>query len=81
MRFIKNNDDAFGSVYLSSYLPLKYPTHFQSLRSDYYSKRKQIMIYETDPQFCAYVFVEDTLKCIIGKFHRKMKSMIILAGI
>ena len=47
----KNNDVAFVSVYLSSYLPLKYPTHFQSLRSDYYAKRKQIMTYERDPQF------------------------------
>ena len=36
----KNNDVAFGPVNLSSYLPLKYPTHFQSLRSDYYAKRK-----------------------------------------
>ena len=39
------------------------------------------MIYETDPQFFAYVFVEDTFKRIIGKFHRKLKSIIILAGI
>ena len=44
-------------------------------------KGKQIMIYETDPQFFAYVFVEDTFKCIIGKFHHKLKSLIILAGI
>ena len=45
-------------------------------------KGKQIMIYETDPQFFfAYVFVEDTFKCMIGKFHHKMKSIIILAGI
>ena len=36
----KNNDVAFGSVYLSSYMSLKYPTHFQSLRSDYHAKRK-----------------------------------------
>ena len=36
----KNNDVTFGSVYLSNYLPVKYPTHFQSLRSDYYAKRK-----------------------------------------
>ena len=33
----KNNDVAFGPVYLSSYLSLKYPTHFQSLKSDYYA--------------------------------------------
>ena len=39
------------------------------------------MIYETDPHFFAYVFVKDTFKCIIGKFHHKMKSIIILAGI
>ena len=37
------------------------------------------MIYETDPQFFAYVFVEDTFKCMMGKFHHKMKSIIILA--
>ena len=37
------------------------------------------MIYETGPQFFAYVFVEDTFKCIIGKFHHK--SITILAGI
>ena len=43
-------------------------------------KGKQIMIYETDPQFCANVFVEDTFKCIIRKFNHKMKSIIILAG-
>ena len=36
----KNNDVAFGSVYLSSYMSLKYPTHFQILRSDYHAKRK-----------------------------------------
>ena len=39
------------------------------------------MIYETDPLFLAYVFVEDTFKCMIGKFHHKMNSIIILAGI
>ena len=39
------------------------------------------MIYEMDPQFFAYVFVEDTFKFIIGKFHHKLKSIIILAGI
>ena len=39
------------------------------------------MIYETDPQFFAYIFVEDTFKCMIGKFHHKLKSIIILAGI
>ena len=39
------------------------------------------MIYETDPQFLANVFVEDTFKCIMGKFHHKLKSIIILAGI
>ena len=39
------------------------------------------MIYETGPQFFAYVFVEDTFKCIIDKFHHKMKSTTILAGI
>ena len=44
-------------------------------------KGKQIMIYETGPQLFAYVFVEDTFKCIIGKFHHKMKSITILAGI
>ena len=44
-------------------------------------KEKQIMIYEMGPQFFAYVFVEDTFKCMIGKFHHKMKSIIILAGI
>ena len=37
------------------------------------------MIYETDPQFFAYVFVEDTFKCMMIKFHHKMKSIIILA--
>ena len=31
--------------------------------------------------FFAYVFVEDTFKCIIGKFHHKLKSVIILTGI
>ena len=36
----ENQDVAFGPVYLSSYLPLKYPTHFLSLRSDNYAKRK-----------------------------------------
>ena len=44
-------------------------------------KGKQIMISETGQQFFAYVFVEDTFKCMIGKFHHKMKSIIILAGI
>ena len=39
------------------------------------------MIYETDPHFFAYVIFEDTSKCMIGKFHHKMKSIIILAGI
>ena len=39
------------------------------------------MFYETDPQFFAYVFVEDTFKCMIGKFRHKMKSIIILADI
>ena len=39
------------------------------------------MINEKDPQLCAYVFVEDTFKCMIGQFHHKMKSIIILAGI
>ena len=39
------------------------------------------MIYEMDPQFFAYVSVEDTFKCIIGKFQHKLKSIIILAGI
>ena len=34
-------------------------------------KGKQIMIYEMDPQFIAYVFVEYTFKCMIGKFHHK----------
>ena len=37
---MKTNDVAFGFVYLSSYLPLRYPTHFFSLRSDYYTKSK-----------------------------------------
>ena len=32
-------------------------------------KGKQIMIYETDLHFFAYVLVEDTFKCMIGKFH------------
>ena len=42
------------------------------------------MIYETGPQFFAYVIVEDTFKCMIGKVHHKMnkmKSTTILAGI
>ena len=39
------------------------------------------MIYETDPQSFAYVLVEDSFKCIIGKFHHKLKSIIILVGI
>ena len=39
------------------------------------------MFYETDPHFFANVFVEDTFKCMIGKFHDKMKSITILAGI
>ena len=39
------------------------------------------MIYETDSQIFAYVFVEDTFKCVIGKFHQKLKSIIILTGI
>ena len=39
LRFMKTNDVAFGPVYLSSYLPLKYPTHYLSLRSDNYAKR------------------------------------------
>ena len=39
------------------------------------------MIYETDPQSFAYVFVEDTFKSIIGKFHHKRKAIIVLAGI
>ena len=44
-------------------------------------KGKQIKIYETDPQVFAYNFVEVTFKCMIGKFHHKMESIIILAGI
>ena len=39
------------------------------------------MIYETGPQFVAYVFVEDTFKCMIGIIYHKMKSIILLAGI
>ena len=39
------------------------------------------MICETDPHFFAYDFVEDTFKCMIGKFHHKLKSLITLAGI
>ena len=39
------------------------------------------MIYETDPQSFAYVFVEYTFECMIGKFHHKIKSIILLAGI
>ena len=39
------------------------------------------MISEMGKQFFAYVFVEDTFKCMIGTFHHKMKSIIILAGI
>ena len=39
------------------------------------------MIYETKSQIFAYVFIEDTFKCVIGKFHHKLKSIIILAGI
>ena len=39
------------------------------------------MIYGTGPLFFAYVFVEDAFKCMIGKFHHKMKSLIIFAGI
>ena len=31
----KNNDARFDSVYLSSYLPLNYPTHFLHKRSGY----------------------------------------------
>ena len=38
------------------------------------------MIYEMDPQFFANVFVKYTFKCMIGKFHHKMKSIIKLAG-
>ena len=48
---MKTNDVAFGAVYISSYLPLKYPTHFLSLRSDNYAKRKIIEINETDLNF------------------------------
>ena len=44
-------------------------------------KGKQIMIYETDPHFFAYVFVEDTFKCMIGNFNHKLKSTIKLEGI
>ena len=33
-----------------------------------------------DAQFSAYVLVEATFKCMIGKFHRKIMSIIILAG-
>ena len=44
-------------------------------------KGKQIIFNEKDPQFFAYVFVEDTFEYMIGKFHHKMKSIIILAGI
>ena len=46
-------------------------------------KGKQVMIYETDPQFFENVFVEveDTFKCMICKFNHKLKSIIILAGI
>ena len=68
-------------MYLSSYLPLKYSTPFKIRVAIVMLKGKQIMIYETDPQFFAYVFVEDTFKCIIGKFHHKLKSIIILADI
>ena len=39
------------------------------------------MIFEMGPQVFACVFVEDTFKCMIGKFHHKMKSITILAGI
>ena len=39
------------------------------------------MIYETDSQFFAYVFVENTFKCMIGEFRHKLKPIIILAGI
>ena len=46
LRYMKTNDAAFGHVYLSSYLPLKYPTHFLSLRSDNYAE-----INEMDPHF------------------------------
>ena len=38
------------------------------------------MIYETDPQFLVYVFVEDTFKCMID-ISSHTKAMIILAGI
>ena len=44
-------------------------------------KGKQIVINKTDPQFSAYVLVEDTFKCMIGQFHHKIMSIIILAGI
>ena len=40
------------------------------------------MIYETDPQFLEYVFVEDTFKCFYDRqISSHTKSMIILAGI
>ena len=39
------------------------------------------MIYEMGPQFFANVFIEDTFKLMIGKFHHKLKSIIKLAGI
>ena len=51
-------------MYLSSYLPLKYSTPFKAWVAIIMLKGKQIMIYETDPKFFAYVFVEDTFKCI-----------------
>ena len=68
---MKTNDVAFGPVYLSSYLPLKYPTHFLSLRSNNYAKRKVIEINEMDLHFLTYFLVADTFKCIIGKFEYK----------
>ena len=57
------------------------PTHFLSLRSDYHAKRIKMVINEMDLNFFAYILTEDTFKCMIGEFHHKMISKIILAGI
>ena len=54
---MKTNNVIFSSAHLTSYLPLKYPTHFLSLSSDYYAKRKNNVIVETYPQFFAYMYI------------------------
>ena len=78
---MKTNDVAFGPVYLSSYLPLKYPSTFQALEAIIMLIGKIIEVNETDTHIFTFFLVADTFMYIIGKFDYKIMFIIIFPDI